>query len=201
MENEGLLQFTGFCHVKTTDPDHIRSDILSFVCVHDGRFRNPEHMTFILRMGLWTSALIFNNQKWPSAFWWVLSLYQNSSLSLQLSLPISLCDVYVVLFDLWKASYILTALLPVGYSLRAAWAGVVLGPLAVHLWPLSASDTCKCNIGLPWALITSPFNPQPPSLREGFSKWGREKVGADTSPSSLFTPFLSLMVLCYISSL
>lgn len=52
--------------------------------------------------------------------------------------------------------------------------GFLLGPLAIHLWPLSASHTCKCNIDWPWALIASPFNPQPPNLSDGFSKWGRK---------------------------
>ncbi len=73
-------------------------------------------------------------------------------------------------------NYILFALHPMGYSLRAARVGFLLGPLAIHLWPLSASHTCKCNIDLPWALITSPFNPQPPRERERGLNEGREKV-------------------------
>lgn len=66
----------------------------------------------------------------------------------------------------------------------------------------SLSASCKCNIDLPRASITSPFNPQPPSLRGRALANERERKcwRWHVSPS-LLSPFIFSCCRCYISNL
>lgn len=145
-------------------------------------------MTFSQRIRFLHQPWYCPNQKQPSAFLMKAALYLQPAL-----IRFLLCSSITQ-----NASHILVAPHLLGSPPCAGQAGFLPGPLAIYLWSLSASHTCKCNIDLPWALIPSSFNPHPPSLREGFSKWGRERGDADTS---LPTHILSLIFLCYICSL
>lgn len=144
------------------------SCVFIIVCAHDGRCRNLERLTFFHRMGLCKLPLTLSNSKVSSCIFDESRLLMKPLIFLS---PTSTGHLFLRWWDLWSlipenASCILGALHPLDYSLCAVGAGFLLGPLAIHLQPISASHTCKCNIDLPWALITSPFNPQPPSLRE-----------------------------------
>lgn len=118
--------------------------------------------------------------------WWTKSYYQTLlSFSVAANASLRGDGICVVLLRGVKCQLRTGCPSPVGYSLSAAQAGLLVGPLATHLRPLSASHRCRGNIDLPWALITSPSNPQPPSQRE------RERERADwhVFPISFFSRF------------